>query len=251
MIESLRLFLSLQGVTPQARKRLEAKLPDWERRLLARGVSEIPDLRLADKWTPEQFSDYVEVMAIFTQEAQAAHKPLGIPRKLERMLAQHAHQFRDMSGVRVRPEPEQQPARLRLIGYWASDSSAEWPVVNTWIDRNWEPRERDAVIEWLSSGERVIQWLGWSKCRVCGCNNGDTDLSDGVYLWPDGLLHYVRSHHIRMPRAFIDRAVEHPGIPRNALRHLEIDLGEDVDRDWWKSQRPDWAPAEHSPKTGP
>jgi hypothetical protein len=112
MIDSLRLFLALQGVTPQARQKLETKLPDWERRLRARGVTgEIPDLRLADKWTDAQWHDYWEVMVLFTAEARAAHKPLKIPRELERMLAQHAHQLRDITGVRPPTSKKARPRR--------------------------------------------------------------------------------------------------------------------------------------------
>jgi hypothetical protein len=32
---------------------------------------------------------------------------------------------------------------------------------------------------------------------------GDSDLTDGIWVWPQGLEHYVRHHHIRLPGQFI------------------------------------------------
>jgi len=88
MIDDLRRFLKLHGVTPAWMPSVESKLPDWERFLRKRGVTEIPDEHLADKWTEAQKNDYFQVMTLFTQEAQSQRKRLKIPRRLERMLAQ-------------------------------------------------------------------------------------------------------------------------------------------------------------------
>lgn len=114
MVEELKLFLVLQGVTPAARQKLEPKLSRWERVLKARGVTSVPDLRLADKWTPSQWHDYHHIMVLFTAAAQTAHKRLDVPRKLERMLAQHAHQFRDITGIREEPDgARKKPRRMK------------------------------------------------------------------------------------------------------------------------------------------
>jgi hypothetical protein len=32
---------------------------------------------------------------------------------------------------------------------------------------------------------------------------GDSDLTDGIWVWPEGLEHYVRHHHVRLPGQFI------------------------------------------------
>jgi hypothetical protein len=48
-------------------------------------------------------------------------------------------------------------------------------------------------------------------------------LTDGVYLWPEGLAHYVREHSVTLPAdvlAHIERR-------QRELESLE------VDRDWW------------------
>jgi hypothetical protein len=105
MVEDLKQWLRLQGVTPLGVRELEPKLPDWERVLRSRGVNAVPDMRLAHKWTQAQHDDFIQMMALYTQAAQTAHKHLKVPRKLERMLAQLAHQYRDMSGIRELSDP--------------------------------------------------------------------------------------------------------------------------------------------------
>lgn len=66
--------------------------------------------------------------------------------------------------------------------------------------------------------------MGSSRCRICSCLNGCRDLTDGYYLWPEGLAHYVLDHSVRLPTEFlkhIDQRVE-------ALEELERDIS------WWR-----------------
>jgi hypothetical protein len=46
--------------------------------------------------------------------------------------------------------------------------------------------------------------MGYSDCRFCGCNNGDSDLSDGDYLWPSGFAHYLEAHDVKPPKVFLE-----------------------------------------------
>lgn len=36
---------------------------------------------------------------------------------------------------------------------------------------------------------------------------GDGERTDGVWVWPDGLIHYVMVHHVPLPDAFLDAIV--------------------------------------------
>ena len=128
---------------------------------------------------------------------------------------------------------------LTLIGYWKGASAAQWPAAEVWVDPNWDPEERHAVIEWLRSGERVRSSMGWSTCRFCDRPNGTDELSDGSYIWPEGLEHYLVEHQVRLPRAVIQRACERPEIPRNRLQDSDIGSG-DIHVDWWRQLKPDW-----------
>lgn len=96
------------------------------------------------------------------------------------------------------------------IGYWRAvgrtyGSEPEIPFdPQDFVDPAWDPAERDLVIRYLEQGKIKHQWRGISPCRVCGCSNGSQCLTDGVYVWPQGLAHYVRAHNVRPPVAFVD-----------------------------------------------
>jgi hypothetical protein len=111
---------------------------------------------------------------------------------------------------------------LRLIGYWGGD----WPEVGDFVDPDWNEDERDAVSQYLAGGTMARVFMGYSACRFCGAQNGYAEFTDGTYIWPTGLQHYVDAHHVRLPREFVDHAVKR-------LRELEV---ADVDASWWRSR---------------
>jgi hypothetical protein len=59
--------------------------------------------------------------------------------------------------------------------------------------------------------------------EICGKANGCAELTDGVYLWPEGLAHYVLEHSVKLP----DDVLDH-------ITHRQDELSAlDVDRAWW------------------
>ena len=119
MIDDLRRFIADQRIlTPAGMEAVERKLADWVRRLRARGVTQIPSYLAT--WSRDEAEAAVEVMALFAPWLQALQKPLKIPRAAERLLGEYAHQFRNLSGVRVprprkrkRPGPNPEPSERR------------------------------------------------------------------------------------------------------------------------------------------
>jgi len=55
--------------------------------------------------------------------------------------------------------------------------------------------------------------MGYSYCRFdCGipdCEMGSIDLYDGVWVWPQGLVHYVEFHSVCLPYEFIQTMRSH------------------------------------------
>ena len=115
---------------------------------------------------------------------------------------------------------------LVLVGYWRSDENPEWPQVDTFVDPGWDEDERIKTSAYFSSGTRVRQYMGYSRCRVCGEMNGSAELTDGTYLWPEGLAHYIREHGVRLPSVLVN----------HAIRRRDFLEAEDVDREWWRTQ---------------
>jgi len=75
--------------------------------------------------------------------------------------------------------------------------------------------------------------MGYSFCRFEDCNHdgryalGSTDLTDGQWIWPEGLWHYVADHGIRLPNAFVDYAASYGFVaPRAAVDGSKlVDVG--------------------------
>jgi hypothetical protein len=39
---------------------------------------------------------------------------------------------------------------------------------------------------------------------MCGQRLGNLELTDGVFIWPEGLDHYLLDHGVRLPQWFVD-----------------------------------------------
>lgn len=95
--------------------------------------------------------------------------------------------------------------RLIAIGFWADHQHPDWPDPRGLIAPDRDEDESREVAAYLDRGTMVQVWRGWSHCRICGHGqNGHADLTDGTYLWPEGLAHYVREHQVQLPRRFTD-----------------------------------------------
>jgi len=114
---------------------------------------------------------------------------------------------------------------LTLIGYWRADGdrTSDYPDPRDWVDADWDEDERHATGFYFATGTLFRTFMGYSPCRICGQNNGAVDYTDGTYVWPEGLAHYIYDHAVRLPDELIAHA-------RQRLDSLE---GRDVASDWW------------------
>ena len=118
---------------------------------------------------------------------------------------------------------------LRLIGYWRSDDEPEWPDPFAFVDESWDTDERQLVVRYTRNAPKLWTQMGISPCRFCGKPNGSSELTDTVYIWPEGLSHYVSDHGVRLPR----EVVEHMRVGMRAVTR-------EMDTDWWRRVSPDW-----------
>lgn len=119
-------------------------------------------------------------------------------------------------------EPADRP--VRLLGFWGTVGNRTLPNPADLVDPAWEESDRDWVADYLNHGQVAGSWMGASRCRLCSRLNGSRDLTDGYYLWPEGLAHYVVDHAVRLPAEF--------------LKHIErrLDALDELERDssWWR-----------------
>ncbi|WP_251044132.1 hypothetical protein [Arthrobacter sp. ISL-48] len=115
--------------------------------------------------------------------------------------------------------------KLILIGYWdGPQTGRSWPSPEQFVDASWDTEERDFVAYYLQMGLITRSYMGFSRCRFCGKENGNLELSDGHFVWPDGLAHYVVEHAVRLP----DRFVRHAFAKIDGLESAARDL------EWWR-----------------
>jgi hypothetical protein len=117
---------------------------------------------------------------------------------------------------------------LTLLGYWRRDGHPEWPDPADFVDPDWDDVERHMTSLYVARGTIAKTFRGYSPCRFCGINNGDLEYTDGEYIWPSGLVHYIDEHAVRLPASFVTHAVQ---------RLEEIEAAT-VDDAWWKSVQP-------------
>lgn len=110
---------------------------------------------------------------------------------------------------------------LRGIGYWVdlrtTDEGVAGPRQHSLAPVLPDPRrlvevlgrqEPDRrVLTYLSTGHVYRAHVGYSYCRFgCGLHDietGTTDLTDGTWVWPEGLAHYVDCHGVPLPDEFL------------------------------------------------
>lgn len=104
---------------------------------------------------------------------------------------------------------------LREVGFWAVTRSSavhdRRPHPSAHIDDEWaQSLACEQLASYLRSGYIESYEMGYSNCRFgddteCSCPSGPWEemgcvaLTDGEFVWPEGLVHYVERHAVRPP----------------------------------------------------
>jgi hypothetical protein len=125
---------------------------------------------------------------------------------------------------------------FREIGLWAGPGAVDLPNVVDFVDEAQDPSELDEIASRLEAGVRTDRtYMGYSRCRFCDCQNGSGEQTDGTFIWPEGLSHYVREHHVRLP----DQVTHHLRLVRDAdpdeMNRAVTASNEERSREWWHS----------------
>lgn len=115
--------------------------------------------------------------------------------------------------------------KLRRIGYWLGERSPGLPDPRQFVDEGWDQDDREFMAAYLRRGLLARAYLGCSECRICGARVGSVELSDGTFIWPESLAHYVLVHGVRLPVDFLQHV-------RGVVEQLE---DAEVDESWWRS----------------
>lgn len=121
---------------------------------------------------------------------------------------------------------------LIVIGYWHGFYEDAYPDPGSFVDEAWDVEEKERIVAYIKAAHQMpyaAGGLSWCRFR-CGIGSlGCTEFTDGTYLWPEGLLHYVEAHNVKLPREVLDHMLTN--------KKIHTGIGKiGADMDWWKSQ---------------
>ena len=68
---------------------------------------------------------------------------------------------------------------------------------------------------------------------------GDSDLTDGTWVWPEGLVHYVDAHRLPLPKEFVDHVLANKGVVPRLSAEIRALIDEwrmsSIDRAFWNN----------------
>lgn len=107
--------------------------------------------------------------------------------------------------------------RLEVLGWWFNEHAPTGLPRPQLLIAPMEPSQRAAVASYLRAGKALVRHDEPSHCRFqCGeTEMGRADLTDGTFVWPEGLVHYVERHDVRLPDRFKEHAVANGGAVPN------------------------------------
>jgi len=128
--------------------------------------------------------------------------------------------------------------KFRLIGLWLGDGAPDWPAVEDFVFLDADRADREELAQLLERGTRTDRaYMGWSICRICGCTNGSGELTDGVLIWPEGLAHYIREHHVVLPEDVETLLRATARVHKASIKAAVEAANEERDAEWWRSFR--------------
>jgi hypothetical protein len=100
---------------------------------------------------------------------------------------------------------------MKLIGYWIRSLEDPDFIPPQELVGPLPDHQRRALADYLDRGRHFEQYRGTSWCRF-GCDHemGSSELSDGLWVWPVDLGHYVRDHGVLLPNEFVRHALTSP-----------------------------------------
>jgi hypothetical protein len=97
---------------------------------------------------------------------------------------------------------------MKLLGYWAGEEEQGYPNPCDLVRPGWAGADLELLIRYLTTAPMFRGYWGHSSCRFrCGIDDtemGSRELTDGEWVWPEGLAHYVERHAVVLPEIFIE-----------------------------------------------
>ena len=92
--------------------------------------------------------------------------------------------------------------KMLIVGFWAPGTDEEgfmYPPIEHFILRGWyksHNQDLETLLSYLSRGRVHKTHRNARRCLLCGKDLGNETMTDGVWLWPAGLAHYIEAHDV-------------------------------------------------------
>ena len=119
--------------------------------------------------------------------------------------------------------------KLIGIGYWQSYTQPFLPSPGNSVKNYYNTQQIYDYTKILNSSKMVAgNQMGFSWCRFrCGeINMGNKEFTNGIYIWPEGLVHYVNDHNIILPNEFLMSI-------SSEFVNINLEFGYEIDYTFW------------------
>lgn len=144
--------------------------------------------------------------------------------------------YRPAPSAKAKQKPRIDWSNLKKVGFWYSGGyipsfhhprNEHYPHAQDHVGE-WDPDELKIVVEYLQNPIDFTQHRRSSLCRFCRVRVGSQDYTDGVYVWPQRLEHYLLEHSVRLPEEFIQHVLlkRHPRIGKEmtTAQYITVDM---------------------------
>ncbi|MGK0364461.1 MAG: hypothetical protein ACI85O_001518 [Saprospiraceae bacterium] len=133
----------------------------------------------------------------------------------------------------------------KAIGYWHSRKRPQLPDPTWFFPTSYEKEEKAQMISYLDSAEVVDGSRNIVSCSLCDdFHQGEIYLTDGEYIFPKLLKHYVEAHNVKLPTLFLDKITSKQNEPlKNEANTKELGpyisrrTDYTIDFNWWVTQK--------------
>ena len=103
---------------------------------------------------------------------------------------------------------------MRYIGRWIrSLKDTEYPPPHELVGE-YDPTVQPKIVAYLNSGHVLRVYRGYASCLFrSNYSEPYTEKTDGSWVWPCHLSHYVQTHNVLVPPEFICNVAASTGLP--------------------------------------
>lgn len=103
--------------------------------------------------------------------------------------------------------------RLEVVGWWFNEQAPSGLPRPQLLVGGVAAPDRSILASYLRQGKVLVRYPEPSHCRfACGeVEMGCADLTDGTFVWPEGLAHYVERHDVRVPARLLAHVQQRHG----------------------------------------